>query len=147
MKGFKMTFDKNILQNIKFCPYETLSYANELFNAIDDFYKTVDEHEYFTEVEGRERGIVFRIAHILANKIEEKGVYVDCEANRCNGHSKIMPSNNILQKLIKTEFITPDLIIHKRNGKSRNWIISFNKRQWRYNNGCKFIKPTKNIIK
>ena len=86
MKGFKMSFDKNILRKIEFKHSNTWLYANELFNAIDDFYKTEDEYKYFAEVEGRERGIVFRIAHILANRLERKyNVYVDCEANRCNG--------------------------------------------------------------
>lgn len=92
------------------------NYVNKLFDSIKEFYDK--EKNYFYPVEGRERNIVFRIAHKLASKIEDGDIFVDCEANRCNGHSKIMPSNNILQKLIKTEFITPDLIIHKRNGKS-----------------------------
>ena len=86
MKGCKMSFDRNKLKDIKFRHHNTLLYAKELFNAIDEFYKTEDEYEYFVKVDGRERGIVFRIAHILANRLEKKyNVYVDCEANRCNG--------------------------------------------------------------
>ena len=104
-----MSFDKNILRKIEFKHSNTWLYANELFNAIDDFYKTEDEYKYFAEVEGRERGIVFRIAHILANRLERKyNVYVDCEANRCNGEVK---SIDICKPIL-------DLIIHKRNSTS-----------------------------
>ena len=96
---------------------DSLDYANELFDAIDEFYKTEDD--YFAKVDGREQSVVFRIAHILANRLERKyNVYVDCEANRCNGDSKRVPANSFWRELLKAEFITPDLIIHKRNGKS-----------------------------
>ena len=97
---------------------DSLDYANELFDAIDEFYKTEDD--YFAKVDGREQSVVFRIAHILANKIclERNEVFVDCEANRCNGDSKRVPANSFWKELLKAEFITPDLIIHKRNGKS-----------------------------
>ena len=104
-----MTFNKNKLKDIKFRYHNTLLYANELFNAIDEFYKTEDEYKYFADVKGRERGIVFRIAHILANRLESKhNVYVDCEANRCNGEVK---SIDICKPIL-------DLIIHKRNSTS-----------------------------
>ena len=96
---------------------ETLDYANILFDAIKEFYEK--EKDYFYPAEGRERGIVFRIAHILSNRLENKySVYVDCEANRCNGDSKRVPANSFWRELLKAEFITPDLIIHKRNGES-----------------------------
>ena len=104
-----MTFDRNKLKDIKFRHHNTLLYAKELFNAIDEFYKTEDEYEYFVKVDGRERGIVFRIAHILANRLEKKyNVYVDCEANRCNGDVKCI---DICKPIL-------DLIIHKRNSTS-----------------------------
>ena len=35
-----MTFDRNKLKDIKFRHHNTLLYAKELFNAIDEFYKT-----------------------------------------------------------------------------------------------------------
>ena len=83
----------------------------QLKKSIQELYKT--EKNYFTPVEGRERSIVFRIAHILANKIEldknlnTNDVFVDIEANRCNGDIKRI---NLLH------VIRPDLSVHKREG-------------------------------
>lgn len=75
--------------------------------SIVDVYKS--EGDYFNSVKGRERSIVFRIAHILANKIEGKdNIFVDIEANRCNGYVK---------RNAEEHTIYPDLIVHKRDGK------------------------------
>ena len=74
--------------------------------SIMDVYKK--EKDYFTPISGRERDIVFRIAHSLANKIEgNENIYVDIEANRCNGDVK---------RNTERKTISPDLIIHKREG-------------------------------
>lgn len=77
-----------------------------LKTSIRDVYKT--EGSYFDSVRGRERSVVFRIAHNLANRIEGKeNIYVDIEANRCNGDVKRNTEGNT---------IFPDLIVHKREG-------------------------------
>ena len=83
-----------------------------LKTSIRDVYKK--EKDYFTPIRGRERDIVFRIAHILANKIEKnrentEHIFVDIEANRCN---------ECIKTNIQGEKIVPDLIIHVRNGTS-----------------------------
>ena len=84
-----------------------------LKTTIEEFYK--NEKDYFSFVRGRERSIVFRIAHKLADKIENEIklaennelIFVDIETNRCNGKIK---RNSI------GDIIRPDLCVHKRNG-------------------------------
>jgi hypothetical protein len=75
--------------------------------AIIKAYKESDD--YFKPTEGRERSMVFRVAHHLASDIEkELEVFVDIEATRCNGRSKRDDNNAI---------VVPDLVIHQRRGK------------------------------
>ena len=75
--------------------------------AIIKAYK--ESEDYFNPTNGRERSMVFRIAHHLARDIEkELDMFVDIEATRCNGRVKRIIGNTIAR---------PDLIVHKREGK------------------------------
>ena len=97
-----------------------LALSQDILELLKDSIREVyqNENDYFKIVNGQhrhERQIVFRIAHVLANKIEgekiligEKGkIFVDFEPNRCNGRIK--------EKLAKGKRIIPDLIIHVRD--------------------------------
>lgn len=85
---------------------EDICIIKELKKAIKDVYK--DSEGYFCPTKGRERSMVFRIAHHLANQIETKtDIFVDIEATRCNGRTK----RGDCEAIVK-----PDLIVHKRGG-------------------------------
>ena len=80
-----------------------------VFGALKDAIRTVylESGSYFKPTKGRERSIVFRIAHELANRIEDKlNLHVDIEPTRCNGITKRAEA-----------IIVPDLVVHKRGGK------------------------------
>ena len=78
-------------------------YLEALIDAIKFVYERSDG--YFKTTEGRERSMVFRIAHHLAHNIENKEVFVDIEPTRCERKTKRDSEGNP---------IIPDLIIHKR---------------------------------
>lgn len=91
-----------------------------LQDTIDNFNnerKVVDSNQrtrpYFYDIMGNERSVVFRIAHELANKIENnkefQDIYVDVEPRKYNRYSKLNPKTD--------RAMTPDIIIHKRKGK------------------------------
>ena len=91
---------------------------DEVIKLLKVVHKTIkdfnDNREpYFYNIEGNERSVVFRIAHNLANSIEENkefpNVYVDIEPRRCNRRPKTNPNTN--------HPMTPDVIIHNREGK------------------------------
>ncbi len=84
-------------------------YLDDLIDAIKFVYERSDG--YFKTTEGRERSMVFRIAHRLANQIEGEGLFVDIEPTRCNGIKKTCQHEDDN----KEHHIYPDLIIHKRN--------------------------------
>ena len=92
---------------------DALEIFEQLRKAIKYVYR--NEHEYFRTTDGRERSMVFRIAHRLANQLErERGenkekIFVDIEATRCEQCSKRDSDGNI---------IIPDLIVHLRDGTS-----------------------------
>ena len=87
---------------------ENIIILEEFKSAIKKVYDCSDG--YFSPTKGRERSIVFRVAHHLANQIEEKlKLFVDIEATRCNGMTK--SANGII--------IVPDLIVNERRGSSR----------------------------
>ncbi len=81
------------------------TYLKALVESIKFIYN--HSGDYFVSTEGRERSMVFRIAHRLANKIEGKyeDTFVDLEPTRCEGDVK----RNENGKPIR-----PDLVIHKR---------------------------------
>lgn len=100
--------------------YEKLSLLQNILELLQDSIREVykNEHDYFKIANGQhrhERQIVFRIAHILANKIEEAKkligeegkIFVDFEPNRFGNKVKRTPDG-------KT--IIPDVIIHERKG-------------------------------
>jgi hypothetical protein len=61
-------------------------YLEALIEAIKFVYERSDG--YFKTTEGRERSMVFRIAHHLAHNIENKEVFVDIEPTRCERKTK-----------------------------------------------------------
>lgn len=73
-----------------------------------------------------ERSIVFRIAHYLANLIENdeelKGYNLDCEYNRNGKNAKILPSFR--------NGTYPDIIIHKRGINDENLLVVEVKTYW-----------------
>ena len=92
-------------------------YLEALIEAIKFVYERSDG--YFKTTEGRERSMVFRIAHHLANQIEGEGLFVDIEPTRCEDDVKRMlaiKTNEIGAKIV------PDLIIHKR--KSISYLVA-----------------------
>ncbi len=85
-----------------------ISILEALKHAINKTYEESDD--YFNPSRGRERSMVFRIAHHLAMEIEERSnLFVDIEATRCNGAVKRLYGTNSI--------VRPDLIVHERNGK------------------------------
>ena len=103
---------------VKLCQKEKDFYKLEksahyfYLEALLDAIKFVYSHsgEYFRSTSGRERSMVFRIAHHLANKIEGEGVFVDLEPTKCNGINKTCQ----YEDENKEHRIIPDLIIHRR---------------------------------
>ena len=87
------------------------TYLKALVEAIKFIYN--HSGDYFVSTEGRERSMVFRIAHRLANKIEGKyeDTFVDLEPTKCNGICKTCRHEHDG----KEHRIYPDLIIHQRN--------------------------------
>lgn len=113
-------------------------FLNDLIESIRFVYN--NSNEYFASTNGRERSIVFRIAHHLASEIENKkdfkykNTFVDIEPTRCENNVKKM----INPKTDKKEKpIIPDLVIHKRfdvgylvvefKCTKRNWNNDFDK--------------------
>lgn len=83
-------------------------YLEALVDAIKFVYNNSDG--YFKSTSGRERSMVFRIAHRLANQIEGEGVFVDLEPTKCNHACQIcQPKEDD-----EGHHIIPDLIIHRR---------------------------------
>lgn len=81
-------------------------YLDALLDAIKRTYdESVQSKNYFGITNGRERSMVFRIAHHLARDIENDNVFVDIEPTRCEGKVK---------RNEEGKPIIPDLIIHKR---------------------------------
>lgn len=91
-------------------------YLEALIAAIKFVYEYSDG--YFKTTEGRERSMVFRIAHHLANQIEGEGIFVDIEPTRCEDDVKRMSAIKTNETGNK---IVPDLIIHKR--KSTGYLV------------------------
>ena len=87
------------------------TYLKALVESIKFIYN--HSGDYFVSTEGRERSMVFRIAHRLANKIEGKyeDTFVDLEPTKCNGRCKTCRHEHDG----KEHRIYPDLIIHQRN--------------------------------
>lgn len=100
-------------------------YLISLLEAVRFVY--CNSGNYFSKSSGRERSMVFRIAHRLANVIEGEGIFVDIEATRCNYDTKRIGYKRII----------PDLIVHKRFGQNilvaefkcdkNNWDNDFEK--------------------
>lgn len=90
---------------------KSLRYLEELMNSVRYVYEK--SGDYFTSTKGRERSMVFRIAHRLAPRIEGEGVFVDIEATRCNDDVK---------RCQNSDSIRPDMIIHERN--STGYIVA-----------------------
>ena len=84
-------------------------YLVALVDAIKFVYNNSDG--YFKSTSGRERSMVFRIAHRLANQIEGEGVFVDIEPTKCNDACKVCHCEEDDEE----HRIVPDLIIHHRN--------------------------------
>ena len=90
-------------------------------SALEMFYKQDYENLDF---KGSERAKVFRIAHYLANLVENdplfKGYTVDCEFNR-TAYNKVKSCKYpriIKNKEVEDDYnIIPDLVIHKRASK------------------------------
>ena len=103
-----------------------IKYLEVLIECIKEIYN--NESEYFSNFRGGEQAVQFRIAHKMANLIEnsKNDIFVDCEVRRCNG-------------VIKVENRRPDIVVHKRNGvgflvielkcgvSERNWENDFYK--------------------
>lgn len=97
---------------------------NYFKRAMELFYKQDYENLDF---EGSERAKVFRIAHYLANLVENDSIFdsytVDCEFNRTAYDNK--KHCHIIEKLVDSEIekdsnIIPDLIVHIRTHKNGN---------------------------
>lgn len=87
-------------------------YLDALLDAIKRTYdESIQSKNYFGITNGRERSMVFRIAHHLARDIENKEVFVDTEPTRCEGRVKRKPQT---KRNNEGKPIIPDLIIHKR---------------------------------
>lgn len=92
---------------------ENIIILEEFKSAIKKVYDCSDG--YFSPTKGRERSMVFRVAHHLANQIEEKlKLFVDIEATRCNGIAK---RANVKRIIYNETIVVPDLIVHERKGK------------------------------
>lgn len=91
---------------------ENTTYLEALVDAIHFTYKeSLQSQNYFGITNGRERSMVFRIAHHLAEDIEKHGAFVDIEPTRCEGRVKRKPQT---KRDSEGNPIIPDLIIHKR---------------------------------
>lgn len=81
-------------------------YLETLIEAIRTTYEESEQSQnYFGITNGRERSMVFRIAHHLAKYIENGNIFVDIEPTRCEGDVKRNENGPPIR---------PDLIIHKR---------------------------------
>lgn len=94
------------------------TYLEALKQAVIKTYRESQEsNNYFCPTTGREQSIVFRIAHILANDIENHDIFVDIEPTRCSeNESGIRDPKLMIVNSKKSTSIRPDLIVHQRDG-------------------------------
>lgn len=140
-----------------------MSYNNESLNEIKAYIRNCLNQLYtndkylFERNKGKgicERGLVFRFAHYLQNKIED--YYVDCDFNSSFEWNLDENGNEIIQertgKVIQNRddsstkrFV--DIILHKRDPETNNDYICFEFKKWNNNKADQREKDFNNLRK